>query len=133
MRDGAWQRKPCFLLSLRYAQHGRLREKSMQHLSLTWYSTPRAALMRLGLLLALIAALLPIGAAHVALAAPTVRYDAFNNIIYVGSDYSPSDPAQAPFVGYPSHPQAPKSPITIPEVAAALNNPALLQNQGGGA
>src|SRR5262249_52926617 len=62
-----------------------------------------------------------------------VRYDAFNNIIYVGADYDPNDPAQAPYIGYPSHPQAPKAPITIPEIAAALANPALLQDQGNGA
>jgi parallel beta-helix repeat protein len=104
------------------------------------HSTPfrrparRSLLALVGLLIAALAGLVPGGAARPALAAGVpVRYDAFNNIIYVGSDYNPADPAQAPYVGYPSHPQAPKSPITIPQVAAALNNPALLQNQGGGA
>jgi parallel beta-helix repeat protein len=96
------------------------------------YSRPRRLIL-LSLLLAVFAALSPASPARVALAAPAVRYDAFNHIIYVGADYSPSDPAQAPYVGYPSHPQAPKSPITIPEIAAALNDPALLQSQGGGA
>src|SRR5204862_6888873 len=53
-----------------------------------------------------------------------VRYD--GTTIFVGLDYT--NPA------YAAHPAtAPKDPITIPQVAAALNNPALLQNQGGGA
>src|SRR3712207_990624 len=97
----------------------------------------RQPIRRLGtfvsLLCVIAGALLPAGAGHVALAAAPVTYDAFNDVIYVGDDYNPSDPVQAPFVGYPSHPQAPKTPISIPEVAAALNNPALLQDQGGGA
>jgi parallel beta-helix repeat protein len=63
-----------------------------------------------------------------------VQYDALNGIIYVGRDYNPANPAEAPYVTYPSHPQAPKTAITIPQVAAALNNnTALLENQGGGA
>jgi hypothetical protein len=61
-----------------------------------------------------------------------VRYDPVTNTIYVGDNYDPTNPAQAPYVGYPSHPNAPKTPITIPQVAQALNNPALLQDQGGG-
>jgi parallel beta-helix repeat protein len=89
----------------------------------------------LSMLIVALAMWMPNSAVHTAQAQATVpvRYDALNNIIYVGSDYNPADPAQAPFVGYPSHPQAPKTPITIPQVAAALNNPTLLQNQGGGA
>jgi parallel beta-helix repeat protein len=84
---------------------------------------------------AALAMLLPNGTIHTvrAHAAVPVRYDALNDIIYVGDNYNPADPGQAPFVGYPSHPQAPKSPITVPQIATALNNPALLQNQGGGA
>ncbi len=62
-----------------------------------------------------------------------VRYDSLLKTIYVGANYNPGDPAQAPFVGHPSHPNAPKSPITFPQIAAALNDPALLQDQGGGA
>ncbi|MFN8566769.1 MAG: right-handed parallel beta-helix repeat-containing protein [Kouleothrix sp.] len=87
-----------------------------------------------GLLVALVialAALLPAGAASTA-AAPgdvPVWYDSFNNIIYIGSDYDPT----SPYAGWPAHPSAPKSPISIPQVAAALNNPALLADQGGGA
>jgi parallel beta-helix repeat protein len=74
--------------------------------------------------------ILPIaGAARAqSLAAVPVRYDAASNTIYIGENYS--DPA---LIAYPSAPGAPKSPITIPQVAAALGNPALLQDQGGGA
>jgi parallel beta-helix repeat protein len=61
-----------------------------------------------------------------------VRYDASTRTIYVGDDYDPSDPAQAPFVGYPSHPDAPKTSITIPQIAAALGDPTLLRNLGSG-
>jgi len=87
------------------------------------------------LLLAMLAALIPQSAARLAAApsATPVWYDSLNNIIYVGRDYNPGDPAESPYVGYPSHPQAPKTPITIPQVAAALNKPDLLQDQGGGA
>src|SRR3990172_8446636 len=66
-------------------------------------------------------------------ASVSVSYDAASHTIFVGSDYDPSDPAQAPYVGYPSHPDAPKTSITIPQIAAILNDPTLLQNQGGGA
>jgi parallel beta-helix repeat protein len=61
------------------------------------------------------------------LAAVPVHYDSASNTISVGENYS--DPALS---AYPSAPGAPKSPITIPQIAAALNNPALLQDQGGG-
>src|SRR6476620_701937 len=81
------------------------------------------------LLIALVTALPIAGAARAqSLAAVPVRYDVASNTIYIGEDYS--DPALS---AYPSAPGAPKSPITIPQVAAALNNPALLQDQGGGA
>jgi parallel beta-helix repeat protein len=63
-----------------------------------------------------------------AAAAAPVRYDAASNTIFVGADYA--DPGLA---GYPSQTGAPKSPITIPQVAAALASPSLLQDQGGGA
>ena len=88
------------------------------------------------LLLVALAAALPGGAVRSVQAQSSVpvTYDSANKIIYVGADYDPADPAQAPYIGNPSSPNAPKSPITIPEVAAALNNdPALLQNQGSGA
>ncbi|MBC8162448.1 MAG: hypothetical protein H7Z42_14655, partial [Roseiflexaceae bacterium] len=50
--------------------------------------------MLFSLLLVALGTLLPAGTARVALAAATVRYDAFNNIIDVGDDYNPGDPAQ---------------------------------------
>lgn len=71
-------------------------------------------------------------AAHAQTSPVPVSYDPFTNTIYVGTNYDPNDPAQAPYVTWPSHPSAPKAAITIPEVAAALNNPALLEHQGGG-
>ena len=73
-------------------------------------------------LLVLLSALPFASTAPVARAATIVpvRYDAFNKIIYLGDDYNPADPAQAPYVGYPSAAGAPKAPITVPEVAAAL-------------
>ncbi len=87
------------------------------------------------MLIAVLATLAPASAPRSALAQATapVFYDALSNIIYVGENYNPADPAQSPYVGYPSHPQAPKTPITIPQIAAVLNNPALLENQGNGA
>lgn len=81
-------------------------------------------------------AMLPVGNAHHTWAQtanlPAVRYVAAENIIYIGDDYS--DPT---FAAFPSHPDAPKSPITIPELRAALetlvdNANALLENQGSG-
>src|SRR5207249_9727006 len=81
------------------------------------------------LLIALVAGLPIAGAARTqSLAAVPVRYDVASNTIYIGENYN--DPA---LIAYPSAPGAPKSPITIPQVAAALNDPALLQNQGSGA
>src|SRR5687767_15524435 len=109
------------------------RDTTMKHSPLHSNQAYRSLITIMSLLFVALGTLLPTGTARVALAAATVRYDAFNNIIYIGDDYNPGDPAQAPFVGYPSHPLAPKTPISIPEVAAALNNPSLLQNQGGGA
>lgn len=61
-------------------------------------------------------------------ALPTVSYDAPSNTIFIGEAYT--DPQLA---AYPSQPGAPKSAITIPQLAAALPNPALLQSQGSGA
>jgi parallel beta-helix repeat protein len=80
------------------------------------------------LLIALVSVLPIAGAARAqSLAAVPVRYDVASNTIYIGEDYS--DPA---LIAYPSAPGAPKSPITFPQVAAALNDPALLQDQGSG-
>ena len=84
------------------------------------------------LLLALLLAQAPFDPAHglaaQAQATVQVRYDPALNTIFVGESYS--DPALA---AYPSAPGAPKTPISIPQIAAALSNPALLQDQGGGA
>lgn len=92
----------------------------------------RRAVCSLALAFALLAALLgtPTGPAHaqVPAASVPVRYDAASDTIFVGQNYS--DPALA---GYPSAPGAPKSPISIPQVAAALSSPGHLQDQGGGA
>lgn len=88
------------------------------------------------LVLLLALSVLPlVGSGGVARAASSVpvRYDAPGNVIYLGDDYSPDDPAQAPFVGYPSHPDAPKVSISIPEVQAALaaqGQATLLTQQG---
>src|SRR5258706_7784647 len=103
----------------------------MKHSTFNQYPAHRARLTLVCMLIAAIAALMPAGAPHPALAQATVPvyYDALNNIIYVGSNYNPADP----YAGNPSHPLAPKTPITIPQIATALNNPALLQDQGGGA
>jgi len=93
----------------------------------------RSFLLLLSLLIVVLGTLLPASSARVARAAANVLYDPFTNTIYIGDDYNASDPLQGPYATYPSHPLAPKTPISIPEVSAALNNPALLENQGGGA
>jgi hypothetical protein len=83
----------------------------------------------LWLALAMLAALLPGRTTPQALAAAApVHYDAASNTIYIGEDYA--DPALA---AYPSAPGAPKTPITIPQVAAALTTQGLLVDQGAGA
>jgi parallel beta-helix repeat protein len=84
------------------------------------------------MLLVALATLVPASAPRSALAQATIPvfYDTLNNVIYVGSNYEPADPVQSPYIGYPSHPLAPKTPITIPEIAAALSDPALLESQG---
>ena len=75
----------------------------------------------------------PVSAAPQAL--PAVTYDAGTNIITIGRPYSATIGAEAPFVGYPSGPGAPKDSITIPGLAAALPPSAVgvLVNEGGGA
>ena len=86
-------------------------------------------------LLALLAAsFAPAGGVPQALAqaAPDVRYDAIAKIVYVGANYTPG----TLFAGYPSHPDAPKQPITVPALAqslTAIGQPNLLVDQGGGA
>jgi parallel beta-helix repeat protein len=64
---------------------------------------------------------------------PPVAYNPTLSTIFIGANYSSLDPAQAPYVTYPSNPLAPKSPITLPEVDAALTTqgfPDLIVNEG---
>ncbi|MCX6049581.1 MAG: right-handed parallel beta-helix repeat-containing protein [Chloroflexi bacterium] len=63
---------------------------------------------------------------------PTIRYSASSNTVYIGRPYTMTIPAEAPYVGYPSHPAAPKLVITLPQLAALLNKPALITDQGNG-
>jgi parallel beta-helix repeat protein len=51
---------------------------------------------------------------------PVIRYSAATRTIYLGDPYDAARPAEAPYVGYPSHPNAPKLTMTIPQLAAAL-------------
>lgn len=99
---------------------------------------PRASRL-LSLVVALLIGLasLPLTArlaeAQVVMPAVPVAYNAATGTVYIGASYSPSDPAQAPYVGYPSHPNAPKSAITLPEVDAALTTlgfPDVIASQG---
>ena len=74
---------------------------------------------------------LPLAIAQVPPTPVPVSYTAATDTIYIGTNYSVADPLQAPYVGYPSHPLAPKSPITIPELDLALTTlgfPDLLTN-----
>lgn len=67
---------------------------------------------------------------------PPVRYDPVAKIVYVGANYNRANPAEAPFAGFPSHPDAPKQAISVPALAQALGaigQPELLVSQGGGA
>ena len=66
---------------------------------------------------------------------PDVRYSTTSNTIYIGRPYSATLPAEAPYVGYPSHPAAPKLAITIPQLASimqARKQTNLLIDQGNG-
>ncbi len=65
-------------------------------------------------------------------ASPTIRYSSSSNTVYIGRPYTMTIPAEAPYVGYPSHPDAPKLVITLPQLAALLNKPALIADQGNG-
>lgn len=67
---------------------------------------------------------------------PAVRYDPVARIIYVGANYNGELASEAPFVGFPSHPDAPKQGISVPALAealAVLGQPDLLVDQGEGA
>lgn len=63
---------------------------------------------------------------------PGIRYASSSRTVYIGRPYDTNNPAEAPFVAYPSHPNAPKLTITLPQLATLLNKPALLSNQGNG-
>lgn len=63
---------------------------------------------------------------------PALRYASSSRTVYIGSPYSASNPAEAPYVTYPSHPNAPKLTITLPELATRLNKPTLITNLGNG-
>lgn len=95
---------------------------------------PHRGLPLIALIALVLGALLPPATPAAAQAgAPAVRYDATAGIIYVGANYDKANPAQAPYAGYPSHPDAPKAAISIPAVAAALKDAGhegLLVNQG---
>ncbi len=96
-------------------------------------------------LMAVLLSVLPVQSIHAApvssqrlatpQALPSVVYDESTNIITIGRPYDATKPAEAPFVGYPSNPAAPKDSITVPQLAAALapTATAVLVNEGGGA
>ena len=63
---------------------------------------------------------------------PAIRYSSSSRTVYIGSPYNASNPAEAPYVTYPSHPNAPKLTITLPELATRLNKPTLITNLGNG-
>src|SRR5689334_20446712 len=99
-----------------------MRRQAVKHLPSRDRLSHGSLLSLVTLLLVAFAAALPGSAVRSVQAQSSVpvTYDSNNKIIYVGADYDPADPAQAPYIGNPSSPNAPKSPITIPEVAAAL-------------
>ncbi len=80
-------------------------------------SSIATAVLTLGMLMPALPGVRPV-AAQTAL--PPIVYNAELRLITVGTDYSPADPAQAPYVEYPSHPQAPKQRITLAQIDAAL-------------
>jgi parallel beta-helix repeat protein len=68
----------------------------------------------------LLASLLPAGAAF-AQTLPLIRSATTTRTLYIGERYDPANPAEAPYVGYPSHSNAPKITLTIPQLAAELD------------
>lgn len=86
---------------------------------------------RLVTLSILLAGLLAAAAPARADSLPAVSYDDATGEITIGADYG-----QAPFAGFPARPDAPKSALSIPQLAAALaaiGRAGLLADQGGGA
>jgi parallel beta-helix repeat protein len=94
-------------------------------------STRRSLLTLLSVLIAVFTTLAPQNTTHSQAVLPDIWYDSFNKIVYIGHDYDPA----SPYAKYPSHPEAikTKEKITIPQLATALNDPTLLEDQGGGA
>src|SRR5262245_18863392 len=97
---------------------------------------PNRAIMLLMLLGIIVATVSPIALTTFAQnSLPTVLYDQSKHAISIGNFYDPDDPGQAAFIGYPSHPNAPKQPISIPQLAMALTMLGLqdlLIDQGAG-
>ncbi len=63
---------------------------------------------------------------------PDLRYASTSNTVYIGRPYNSALPAEAPYTGFPSHPNAPKISITIPQLATALSRYNLFVDQGNG-
>lgn len=93
-------------------------------------------ILRLALLCLIMATILPLNQGVRVMAQspdrPAVGYDATTNTISIGDDYT-----NATYAGHPSHPDAPKSAITIPELKIALgglvsDSADLLEDQGSG-
>ncbi len=63
---------------------------------------------------------------------PDLRYASTSNTVYIGRPYNSALPAEAPYTAYPSHPDAPKISITIPQLAVALSRYNLFVDQGNG-
>ena len=66
---------------------------------------------------------------------PPIRYSSTSNILTIGRPYLPLMEGEAPFVTNPSHPDAPKLHITLPQLqewAVGANEPNLLRDLGGG-
>ena len=86
---------------------------------------PKVFLLALPLVMAVLfcailyAGILPVPAA-LAQEQPNIRYSTSSNTIYIGRPYSSTLPAEAPYVGYPSNPAAPKLSITIPQLATIM-------------
>lgn len=84
----------------------------------------------LSLVLLDLTAMMPVVTAQSTL--PAVRYASSSRTVYIGSPYSASNPAEVPYVTYPSHPNAPKLTITLPQLATLLNKPTLITDLGNG-
>ncbi|MCB0122813.1 MAG: right-handed parallel beta-helix repeat-containing protein, partial [Caldilineaceae bacterium] len=66
---------------------------------------------------------------------PPIRYSSTSNILTIGRPYLPLIQGEAPFVTNPSHPDAPKLAITLPQLyewTTANGQSDLLRNTGNG-